>query len=62
MAFCRKEDRPELVWSCFYYADTPLQRDRPGDRQKAMLLLDEILNIPPGHAASDGEGFGDGKF
>ncbi len=46
LAFCRKAGyRPELAWSCCDYADTLLQRNNPGDREKAMSLLDESLAI-----------------
>ena len=46
LAFCRKAGyRPELAWSCCDYADTLLQRSLPGDREKAMSLLDESLAI-----------------
>ena len=49
LAFCRKEGcRPELAWTCCDYADTPLQRNEPGDREKAMTLLDE--SSPPSWA------------
>jgi tetratricopeptide (TPR) repeat protein len=37
--------RPELAWTCCDYADTLLQRNEPGDREKAMSLLDESLAI-----------------
>ena len=37
--------RPELAWTCCDYADTMLQRNNPGDREKAMSLLDESLAI-----------------
>ncbi len=37
--------RPELAWTCCDYADTLLQRNEPGDREKAMSLLDESLTI-----------------
>ncbi len=37
--------RPELAWSCCDYADTLLQRNDAGDREKAMSLLDESLAI-----------------
>jgi len=44
LAFCHKAGyRPELSWTCCDYADTLLQRDEPGDREKAMSLLDESL-------------------
>ena len=46
LAFCRKAGyRPELAWTCCDYADTLLQRDGSGDREKAMALLDEALSI-----------------
>ncbi len=46
LAFCRKAGyRPELAWSCCDYADTLLQRNESGDREKAMSLLDESLAI-----------------
>jgi len=45
-AFCRKARyRPELAWTCCDYGDTLLQRNEPGDRAKAMSLLDESLAI-----------------
>jgi tetratricopeptide (TPR) repeat protein len=46
LAFCRKAGyRPELAWTCCDYADTLLQRNEPGDREKVMSLLDESLAI-----------------
>jgi tetratricopeptide (TPR) repeat protein len=45
LAFCRKGYRPELAWTCCDYAGTLLQRQEPGDREKAMSLLDESLTI-----------------
>jgi DNA-binding CsgD family transcriptional regulator/tetratricopeptide (TPR) repeat protein len=46
LAFCRKAGyRPELAWSCHDYAEALLQRNNPGDRQKAMALLEEALSI-----------------
>ncbi len=46
LGFCRETGRrPELAWTCCDYADTLLQRNNPGDREKAMLLLDESLAI-----------------
>ncbi len=46
LAFCRKAGyRPELAWSLCDHADLLLQRNKPGDRQKAMSLLDESLAI-----------------
>ncbi len=46
LAFCRKAGyRPELAWTCCDYADTLLQRNKPGDRERAMTLLDESLAI-----------------
>ena len=44
--FCRKAGyRPELAWTCCDYADTLLQRNESGDREKATALLDESLAI-----------------
>ncbi len=46
LAFCRKAGyRPELAWICCDYADTLLQRNEPGNREKARSLLDESLAI-----------------
>ncbi len=46
LTFCRKAGyRPELAWTCCDYADTLLQRNEPGDREKATSLLDESLSI-----------------
>ena len=52
LAFCRKAGyRPELAWTCCDYADALLHpstgsgRAAPGDRAKAMALLDEALAI-----------------
>ncbi len=46
LVFCRKAGyRPELAWTCCDYADTLLRRNQPGDRGKAMSLLDESLAI-----------------
>ncbi len=46
LAFCRKAGyRPELAWTCCDYADTLLQRNNSGDREKATSLLDESLDI-----------------
>ena len=46
LALCRKAGyRPELAWTCCDYADTLLQRNEPGDREKAMSLLNESLAI-----------------
>ncbi len=46
LAFCRKAGyRPELAWTCCDYADTLLQRNDAGDREKAVSLLDESLAI-----------------
>ena len=44
--FCRNAGyRPELAWTCCDFADTLLQRNEAGDREKAMSLLDESLAI-----------------
>jgi tetratricopeptide (TPR) repeat protein len=46
LEFCRNAGyRPELAWTCCDYADTLLQRNETGDREKAMSLLDESLAI-----------------
>ena len=46
LEFCRRAGyRPELAWTCCDYADTLLQRGEPGDREKAVSLLDESLAI-----------------
>ncbi len=46
LAFCRNVDsRTELAWACCDYADSLLQRANPGDREKAVSLLDESLAI-----------------
>ncbi len=33
-----------MAWTCFDYADTLLQRNEPGDLDRAMSLLDESLS------------------
>ncbi len=44
--FCRRAGyRPVLALTCCDYADALLQRNEPGDREKAMSLLDEALAI-----------------
>ena len=46
LVFCRKAGyRPELARTCCDYAGTLLQRNEPGDREKAVSLLDESLAI-----------------
>ncbi len=46
MSFCRKAGySTELAWTCCDYADTLLQRNEPGYRERAMSLLDESLAI-----------------
>ncbi len=46
LEFCRGTGRRlELAWTCCDYADTLLQRNGPGDREKAMSLLDESLAV-----------------
>jgi tetratricopeptide (TPR) repeat protein len=46
MAFCRKAGyRPELAWTCCDYADALRERGGPGDKEKAVALLDESLAI-----------------
>ncbi len=34
-----------MAWTCYDYADTLLQQNEPGDREKATALLDESLAI-----------------
>ena len=44
-AFCRKAGyQPELAWTYCGYADTSVQRNQSGDREKA-ILLDNSLAI-----------------
>jgi class 3 adenylate cyclase/tetratricopeptide (TPR) repeat protein len=46
LTFCGKAGyRPEYAWTCCDYADALLQRNGPGDRAKAMSLLDKGLAI-----------------
>ena len=46
LLFCREQGlNPELAWTCCDYADALLQRNEPGDREKATSLLDESLAI-----------------
>ncbi len=41
----KTRNQPQRAWTCCDYADTLLQRNEPGDREKAMSLLDESLAI-----------------
>jgi DNA-binding CsgD family transcriptional regulator len=44
LGFCREAGfRPEVAWTCHDCAEVLLDRNGPGDRQKAMSLLDESL-------------------
>jgi DNA-binding CsgD family transcriptional regulator len=46
LSFSRKAGyRPELAWSCHDYAEALTQRNEPGDRFKAVSLLEESLSI-----------------
>ena len=46
LAHCRKAGfRPELAWTCHDYAGALLQRNGPGDSEKALSLIDESLAI-----------------
>jgi len=46
LAFCRDGGyRPELAWACCDYADLLRERGGPGDKEKAVALLDESLAI-----------------
>ena len=46
LAFCQRGGiRPEYAWSACDYADALVQRNSPGDPEKAMLLLHEALAL-----------------
>ncbi|MCH8225705.1 MAG: protein kinase [Chloroflexi bacterium] len=45
LMFSRAGYRVELAWSCCEYADLLRERDGPGDKEKAIPLLDESLAI-----------------
>ena len=46
LTFCQNAGyRPELAWSCSDYAEMLLDRDEPGDREKAIELQTEALAI-----------------
>ena len=46
VVFCRKAGyRPELAWTCLDYSDALREQDGPGDKAKAVVLLDESLAI-----------------
>ena len=46
LAFCRMAGyRPDLAWTCHDYAEVLLQRQDPGDSEKALSLIDESLAI-----------------
>ena len=46
IAYNRKADyRPSLAESCADYAEMLLDRDEPGDREKATELQDEAISI-----------------
>ena len=46
LEFCRKAGyRPNLAWTCYDYAGALSQRNGPGDRERAIALLDESLAI-----------------
>ena len=46
IAFTRNSGfRPELAEACAFYAEMLLERDEPGDQDKAGALLDESLAI-----------------
>ncbi len=47
LAFCGKAGyRLEIAWTCCDNADTLLQRNEPGGRERAMSMLGESLSIP----------------
>ncbi len=37
--------RPELAWSCYDYAGVLLDRNAPGDRAKALKLINDSIII-----------------
>ena len=46
LKFCREIGaKKELAWTCSDYAEMLLDRDEPGDREKAIELQDEALAI-----------------
>ena len=46
LTFCRENGcLKELAWTCSDYAEMLLDRDEPGDREKAVELQDEALTI-----------------
>ena len=46
LAFCRRAGyRPRLAWTCCDYADCLREGDSEGDRENAVALLDESLQI-----------------
>ena len=46
LEFCRNAGyRPDLAWTCSDYAEMLLDRDEPGDREKAIELQNEALAI-----------------
>jgi hypothetical protein len=46
LTFCREAGYlPQLAWTCCDFADLLLEREEPGDREKATSLLDEGLAI-----------------
>ena len=46
LVFCRNAGyHPELAWTCSDYAEMLLDREEPGDREKAIELEDEVLAV-----------------
>jgi len=46
LSFCRRAGyRPELAWACSDYADALLQRNKYGDPEKVVSLMEESLSI-----------------
>jgi DNA-binding CsgD family transcriptional regulator/tetratricopeptide (TPR) repeat protein len=46
LVFCRQAGyRPELAWTCYDCAEVLLQRGHPGDRTRAMSLLEDSFAI-----------------
>ena len=46
LEFCRNAGyKPELAWTCSDYAEMLIERDAPGDRERATELQDEAIAI-----------------
>jgi len=46
LSFCRRAGyRPELAWACSDYADALVQRNKYGDLERVVSLMDEALSL-----------------